>query len=177
MTQNTYGTVPDNVNFLSPNGFRFEINKLPDLTFFAQEVNLPGLSLGEPEFGTPFARVPVPGETLTYDAFEIRFMVDEEMANYKAVYNWMVALGFPESYTQYVELVDEAQIAAISELATNYSDAQLQILSNVNTSNQSVQFYDCFPIALSSIVFQSTNSDVPYVVANATFKFSYYKFL
>ncbi len=169
--------VPDNINFLSPNGFKLSIEKLPELTFFAQEVNLPGLQLGEPEFGTPFSRVPVPGETLTYDSFEIRFMVDERMKNYKAIYNWMVALGFPESYTQYVNFVDAADIDTISELATNYSDATLQILTNVNTDNQIVQFYDCFPVSLSSMVFQTQNQDVQYIGATATFKFSYYKFL
>jgi hypothetical protein len=169
--------VPENTNFLSPNGFKLSIEKLPELTFFAQEVNLPGLTLGEPEFGTPFSRVPVPGETLTYDTFEIRFMVDEQMKNYKAIYNWMVALGFPESYTQYVNLVNSAEINAINELATNYSDATLQILTNVNTNNQTVVFHDCFPISISSLMFQTQNQDVQYLGATATFKFSYYKFL
>jgi hypothetical protein len=169
--------VPDNINFLSPNGFKLSIEKLPELTFFTQEVNLPGLQLGEPEFGTPFSRVPVPGETLTYDSFEIRFMVDEKMKNYKAIYNWLVALGFPESYSQYVNFVDAADLNKISELATNYSDATLQILTNVNTDNQVIQFHDCFPVNLSSMVFQTQNQDVQYIGATATFKFSYYKFL
>jgi hypothetical protein len=169
--------VPENINFLSPNGFKLSIEKLPELTFFAQEVNLPGLTLGEPEFGTPFSRIPVPGETLTYDTFEIRFMVDEQMKNYKAIYAWMVALGFPESYTQYVNLVNAAELNAINELATNYSDATLQILTNVNTNNQTVQFHDCFPISISSLMFQTQSQDVQYLGASATFKFSYYKFV
>lgn len=169
--------VPDNINFLSPNGFKLSIEKLPELTFFATEVNLPGLQLGEPEFGTPFSRIPVPGETLTYDTFEIRFMVDEKMKNYKAIYNWMVALGFPESYSQYVNLIDQAELDKISELAANYSDATLQILTNVNTDNQIIQFHDCFPVSISTLMFQAQNQDVQYIGATATFKFSYYRFL
>ena len=168
--------VPENINPLSPNGFKFSINKLPELTFFAQEVNLPGLTLGEPEFGTPFARVPVPGETLTYDTFEIRFLVDEKMRNYKSIYAWMIALGFPESHSQYTNFVEADQVV-ISELAANYSDATLQILTNTNSDNQVVQFSDVFPISLSSLTFQTLNQDVTYLGASATFKFSYYKFL
>lgn len=168
--------VPENINPLSPNGFKFSINKLPELTFFAQEVNLPGLTLGEPEFGTPFARVPVPGETLTYDTFEIRFLVDEKMRNYKSIYAWMIALGFPESHTQYTNFVEADQVV-INELAANYSDATLQILTNTNNDNQVVQFLDVFPIGLSSLTFQTLNQDVTYLGASATFKFSYYKFL
>lgn len=169
--------VPENINPLSPNGFKFSITKLPELTFFAQEVNLPGLQLGEPEFGTPFARVPVPGETLTYDTFEIRFLVDEKMQNFKSVYAWLIALGFPENYNQYTNFIEEDQINTISELAANYSDATLQILSNTNNDNQTVQFFDIFPISLSSLTFQTLNQDVTYLGASATFKFSYYKFL
>lgn len=169
--------VPDNINPLSPNGFKFSITKLPELTFFAQEVNLPGLQLGEPEFGTPFARVPVPGETLTYDTFEIRFLIDERMKNYKALYGWLIALGFPENYNQYTNFIEQDQINTISELAANYSDATLQILTNTNNPNQVVQFYDIFPISLSSLTFQTLNQDVNYLGASATFKFSYYKFL
>lgn len=169
--------VPDNINPLSPNGFKFSITKLPELTFFAQEVNLPGLQLGEPEFGTPFARVPVPGETLTYDTFEIRFLIDEKMKNYKSIYAWLIALGFPENYNQYTNFIEQDQINTISELAANYSDATLQILTNTNNPNQVVQFYDIFPISLSSLTFQTLNQDVNYLGASATFKFSYYKFL
>lgn len=166
---------PDNINPLSPVGFQFNIIKLPDLAFFCQEVNLPGLLLGEPEFGTPFARVPVPGETLTYEQLEIQFLIDERMDNYKSLYNWMVALGFPQDYNQYLSLSDLDQINT-TELATNYSDATLLILNNNNQPSQIVTFYDLFPVSISSLQFASTNTDVNYLVGRANFRFSYYKF-
>jgi len=43
--------IPSNINPLSPNGFLFNILKLPNLSFFCQSVNLPGITLGAPEFG------------------------------------------------------------------------------------------------------------------------------
>jgi hypothetical protein len=167
---------PANINPLSPNGFMFNIQKLPDLSFFCQSVNLPGITLGEPEFGTPFAKIPIPGETLTYDQLTVQFLVDEQMANYTSIYNWIVALGFPESYDQYIDF-SEDDTTNYSELAKNYSDATLQILTGNNNVVKTVRFIDMFPIGLDSLQFSGTNNDVQYLIGNATFRYGLYKFL
>ena len=169
--------IPNNINPLSPNGFLFSIQKLPTLNFFCQQVNLPGILLGAPEFGNPFRSTPVPGETLTYDQLTVQFLVDEEMSNYKSIYNWLVALGFPTSYDEYLTFLNSDERNITSELAKNYSDATIQILGSNNATVQTVQIIDLFPISLDSLVFQSTNQDVQYLVGNATFRYSYYKFL
>jgi hypothetical protein len=169
--------IPNNINPLSPNGFLFSIQKLPTLNFFCQQVNLPGILLGAPEFGNPFRSTPVPGETLTYDQLTVQFLVDEEMSNYKSIYNWLVALGFPTSYEEYLTFLNSDERNITSELAKNYSDATIQILGSNNATVQTVQIIDLFPISLDSLVFQSTNQDVQYLVGNATFRYSYYKFL
>ena len=169
--------IPANINPLSPNGFMFTIQKLPSITFFCQEANLPGITLGAPEFANPFNMQPIPGETLTYDTLNVKFLVDEAMENYQSIYNWIVALGFPQSYEQYITFVNQDQRGALSELARNYSDATLQILSGTNVPTQIVQFVDLFPVSIDSIAFESTNQDVQYIVGNATFRYGYYKFL
>lgn len=169
--------VPANINPLSPNGFMFSIQKLPAVSFFCQQVNLPGISLGSPEFGNPFQTQPIPGETLTYDQLNVQFLVDDQMENYMAIYNWIVALGFPNSYEQYTTFFNDDQRVNISELATNYSDATLQILGANNTAIRTVNFVDMFPVTIDSLMFQSTNQDVNYLVGNATFRYGYYRFL
>ena len=169
--------IPTNITPLSPNGFMFNISKLPDISYFCQQVNLPGITLGAPEFGNPFNVQPIPGDTLTYDQLNVQFLVDSNMTNYKAIYNWIIALGFPQSYDQYISFVNSDERGALSELARNYSDATLQILSGTNSPSQIVQFFDMFPVAIDSVVFESTNQDVQYVVGNATFRYGYYKFL
>lgn len=169
--------VPENISPLSPNGFMFNIQKLPEVNFFCQQVNLPGILLGSPEFGNPFNIAPIPGETLTYDQLTVQFLVDENMSNYKSIYNWIVALGFPENYTQYLNFLSENELATTSELSKNYSDATLAILDGSNNVVQTAQFHDLFPVSLDSLVFQSTNQDVQYLVGNATFRYGYYKFI
>lgn len=169
--------IPSNINPLSPNGFMFGISKLPTLKFFCQQVNLPGITLGAPEFGNPFNVAPIPGETLTYDQLTVQFLVSEDMSNYQAIYNWIVALGFPQDYAQYTTFVNDTDQITTSELAKNYSDATLEILGPNNLAVKTVQFYDLFPIALDSLLFQATSQDVNYLIGNATFRYGYYKFL
>lgn len=155
----------------------FSVTKLPQVDFFCQQVNLPGITLGAPEFGNPFNVAPIPGETLTYDTLEVQFLVDESMQNYRAIYNWVVALGFPETYTQYLNFVSSNELTQTSELAKNYSDATLTILGSNNNPVQTIQFHDAFPVSVTSLTFQSTNQDVNYLVGSATFRYGYYKFI
>lgn len=169
--------VPATLSPLSPNGFMFNIQKLPGVNFFCQQVNLPGITLGNSEFATPFNVSPIPGETMTFDPLNVQFMVDEQMANYKAIYNWIVGLGFPESHKQYQNLLDDVTSLHTSELAKNFSDASLTVLGGNNQPVQSLQFFDLFPSSLDSLIFQSTAQDVQYLIGNATFKYSHYKFI
>jgi hypothetical protein len=169
--------LPQNINPLSPNGFNFTVLKLPTITFFCQQANLPGLTFGEPTFANPFASVPIPGDHITYDTLNVNFLIDEDMANYKAIWNWIIALGFPQSYDQYIAFTNADQSGVLNELAKNYSDATLEILGSNNTPVSTVQFVDVFPVSLDSVLFQSTNQDVPYLVGTATFRYSYYKFI
>jgi len=168
-------SIPAGLNPLSPNGFNFSISKVPDVTFFCQQASLPGITLGDPSFSTPFSTQPLPGDTLSYEPLTVHFIIDEKMLNYNIIYNWIVALGFPESYQQYTTLL-AGDTVQYGELAKNYSDGVLQILDSNNNPVRSVTFYDLFPTALETLTFASTNVDVSYLIGSATFKFGHYKF-
>ena len=170
--------IPTNMNPLSPTGFKFYINKLPKLQFFSQSVNLPGIVLGEPSFGTPFARIPVPGEQLTFDDLRIQFLVDETLENYTAIQRWLFGLGYPQEYAQYSDFLNTDTITAgpNSELTRNFSDASLFILTNNNTESILLNFRNVFPTSIESLTFTGVDSDVTYLIGNATFKYSYYEF-
>jgi hypothetical protein len=171
----TITSLPAGLNPLSPNGFNFAITKIPDVTFFCQEANLPGITLGDPAFSTPFATAPIPGDHLSYDTLQIKFLIDEQMLNYNVIYNWIVALGFPSSYSQYITLLS-GDTTAYGDLAANYSDATMQILDSNNNAIRTITFTDCFPVSLESVTFASTNDGVNYLVGSATFKFTLYEF-
>lgn len=166
---------PSNINPLNPNGFLFSVTKLPELTFFIQDVELPQLSIGVVTQASSVHDIKIPGETAEYSDLSINFLVDEQFANYKAIYAWMVGLSYPEGHQLYTNFLASAKNAnAYSELAKGYSDATLSILDSSNNPMQQITFVDAFPTSLSSLSFSSQNSDVQYLRATATLSYSYY---
>lgn len=168
--------IPPDINPLSPNGYRFAITKLAGLTYWCQQLEIPGLILGAPEYTTPFTTQPIPGETLTYNQLNVQFLIDENMTNYMQIYNWIVALGFPNDYSQYIAFLAD-DTTNYAELAKNFSDGIVQILGSNNEPIKEIQFVDMFPTSLESITFSSTNDGVTYLVGQASFRYGYYKFL
>jgi len=169
--------IPNNINPLSPNGFQFSVVRLPELSYFCQEASIPGITLGSPDFATPFSNKAIAGEMLTFDQLTVQFLVDQEMANYKGIWNWMIGLGFPEDYQQYIDFQNTNTTPLLSEMSKNYSGGFLQVLNANNASVQTIEFIDLFPISLNALTFQSTSQDVQYIVGQATFKYDYYKFV
>lgn len=169
--------IPTTVNPLSPNGYMFVLDRIPTLSYFCQEVALPSITLPDTIQNTPFSKVSLPGDQIDYGLLTIQFLVDEKMSNYKAIHNWLVGLGFPESYKQYSDIIDQADMLESSEVARASSDATLVILGNDNNAIQTIKFTDCIPQSLESLTFTSTNQDVQYLIGSVTLSYSYYKFV
>lgn len=166
--------VPENINPLSPNGFMFSIAKIPQLTFFSQEVSIPTISLEDIQQATPFSMIALPSDRLEFQPLTVQFLVDSEMSNYMAIYSWMNGLGFPINYEQFTSFNQAGSTDVPTADGNQFSDATLQILGNTNRPIRTVKFVDVFPISLESLVFTSTNQDVQYLVGSATFKYTYY---
>ena len=57
----------------------------------------------------------------------------------------------------------------------NYTcDGTLNVLSSSSTPNFKVKFLDMFPVSLSDLDFDATDSDIDYLTANVTFKYTIY---
>jgi hypothetical protein len=165
-----------NTNFLSPNGFLLQIERLPLVSYFTQSISLPSLSLPPQNQSTPFSDIGLPGDKLEFEDLVVPFKVDSDMANYLEAFKWIQGLGFPENNTQYTtENQPRSQSFAIqSELSRNYSEAKLIILGSNNQPLKTFNFIDCFPIALTGIEFSSTNTDVDYASSSLTLRYSYF---
>jgi len=177
---------PSNPQFLSPVGFNFAIRKLPNVNYFAQSINLPGVQLGETIMPTPFIAVPVPGDHMQFGDMSITFKVDENMDNYIELFNWIQYLGFPESWNQSKQVYDRSGSDSLTGLRNvqrtqrslgegGTSDATLTVLNSASNPNLSIELQDAFPLSLSDIQFDVRNQDIDYVEATATFKFKLFK--
>jgi hypothetical protein len=161
---------PTNKNFLSPIGFRFTMKRLPHVNYFCTSASIPDVQLGQIERDTPFIRIPQPGDKLLFGTMNINFRVDEDLRNFREIYDWMTALGYPDNF---------AQRAAVGRTATSvgneYSDGSLIITTSSYTPNIEVRFVDMFPVSLNTTEFNIENSDVEYVTATASFAYRKYE--
>ena len=162
------------INFLSPNSFRFNIERLPGVSFFAQEVQIPGISIIPLEEATPLTSMKLPSDRLDFEPLQIPFIVDEQMKNWNEVFRWMRGLGLPEKYEQYREVNQSRGFADQNEEARNYSDATLIVLNSSNTPVKTLFFKECYPLSMSSIQLATTNTDVQYAICTLTLEYNYY---
>ena len=98
-------TNPDNKNFLSPIGFQFAIQRLPNVNYFCTSASIPEISMGETETPNPFIRLPNPGEKLAFGQLQLQFRVDEDLKNFQEIYNWLIGLGYPDEFSNNEELL------------------------------------------------------------------------
>ena len=161
---------PTNPNFLSRGSFKFTLQRAPDLNFFIQKVNLPGISINPVQQPNPFVSIPHSGEHIEYEVLSVTFKVDEDMKNWIAMYNWMIGLGFPDNFGQYNTLKGQEKI---TQKALE-SDLSLFVLSSHRNPIFEVIFRNAFPISLSELEFDSTSADVEYHEATVSFKYLSY---
>jgi hypothetical protein len=159
---------PTNKNFLGQTGFRLVLERTPTMNYFSQSASLPGISLGTSNVVNPLLDYPLPGEKLTFSPFDISFRVDEDLKNYIEIYNWLVGLGSPSSLNQYKRF----QNASLNQ--SNLSDATLSILSSKYNPNLRVKFTNMFPESISQLLFTTTASDIDYLEATVSFRYSMY---
>ena len=158
-----------NSNFLSPFGYNFSLKRAPSLNFAVQSVKIPGMSLGQVSVPTPFVRIPLTGNKLKYSDLEVTFKITEDMDSYLEIFNWMVSIGYPDNYKQYADISKQQNSV--------YSDCNVTILNSSNNPKFSINFVDAFPTGLSDIEFESTDNDVKYLTATASFAFMRYYYV
>ena len=167
-----------NRNYMSPLGFKLILTKTPKVDFLCQSANIPQISMGTAIQPSYLKDIPVPGDKVLYDDLSVRFLVDEKMENYLAIYKWITGLGFPESIGQFSQLKkdDIRTNASASDDGDpryfEFSDATLQVLNSNYKPSVLINFKDAFLVSLSTLDFDVTTRDYNYFTAEATFKYT-----
>ena len=169
-----------NRNYMSPLGFKLILTKTPKVDFLCQSANIPQISMGTAVQPTYLKDIPVPGDKVLYDDLTVRFLVDEKMENYLAIYKWITGLGYPESIGQYDQLRKD-DIRTDRRIGDDgdpryfeFSDATLQVLGSNYKPSIHVNFKDAFPISLSTLDFDVSQRDYSFFTASVTFKYTIY---
>lgn len=151
----------ENRNFLAPNGFKLSLLEFPKVSFYCQSANIPGISIPSIDIATPFRDYPVAGTETEYEDLTVKFLIDEDMTNYTTIHKWLRKTGLAETFDT-SEKPEEGQ-------------GILEILNSNWRANIFVEFDDLFPVSLTALEFDAGDSNVDYMVAQATFKYKIYR--
>lgn len=154
---------PQTLNTLQPNEFRVVFHRIPHIVYFCQKANIPGLSLNEFQQPSPFA-TPIrrPAGQITYENFDIDFMVAEDMENWKQIHDWMTSIPPTVDYLNAKKHQDY------------FSDATLLVMNSVSKPFFAVNFRNCFPVSMSGIDLQTTVSGISPVTCTGSFAYTGY---
>ena len=189
-TSNVIDRTPSKFDYASPIQFRFKMTKLPNVEFFVQSANIPGITLGEVTMPTPLKDISMPGEKITYASLDVSFLVDENLNNYKELHDWITGIGFPQDHKQFSDLLAtgsdrfSGSTASTSSTGTStpqplseggiYSDATLTVLNSKNIAKTEIRFQNVYPVTLGALSYDIKASDVSYISVQASFSYMYY---
>ena len=169
-----------NKSILQKNNFRLLIDKVPTVEYFVRTANVPGISFSETAVPAGIGlHAYFPGDKVEFEKLSVSFLVDEDLENFKEIYNWMDAIVPIQDPTKYKTLTGttatrtNAYSSAGSDLS-QYSQITLVLNTNKNIPNRFFKFYDAFPTSLSGLELASGESGEA-VVCSVDFRFTYYE--
>jgi len=163
---------PQNLNYLSVIGFHLILHRAPNVEWFIQEANIPGLDLPAVDVGNQFVTLPFAGDHMTYASLDMTIIMDENLNGYQELHNWLTGLAFPKDFSQYKELTDADRDVYRREGV--FSDMSLTLLTSLKNPNIQFNFRDAWPTSISGWEMTNTIEDVMYATAEVSFRYGYF---
>jgi hypothetical protein len=150
-------------NYLSAAGFKIVFKRLPHVEFFSNKILLPSVTTNAVKTDTPLRAYYSTGDHLAYADLDLTFIIDENMKNYREIYDWLKGIGSPDTLEQYDQLADSQD--------GTVSDITVLILNSHKNPNLEVTFKNAMPIGLTPVSLDLSNQDVLYPEATVTMRY------
>ena len=167
---NTLQDLLDNqveLSWTPPQNFYFVINRIPELMFTAQRIQVPVINaeeINQPSKLNP-SRTMIPGSGLDHSVLSCDFIIDKDFVTYKTILTWM-----KQNYaTEDKSLQWKDWFSTMSNVDVFGTDA-------ANTPLVRWTFVDAFPISLDGPMYDATMPDIEYLTSNVTLRFKYFTF-
>ena len=149
-------------NFLNPSSFVLSLDSqtYSGAEFTIQTMVLPDVTVEGAPLQYKQINVGRASDKINFGSFEISYLIDEDLLNYKEIFDWLKA-NVETNHTE-----------------TNHvRDLTLTIMNSANNVTKQIKFVDAYPTTLSALPFDITTTDVEYLTAVVSFEYSYYVFL
>jgi hypothetical protein len=149
-------------NFLNPSSFVLTLDSqtYSGAEFTIQTMILPDVSADGAPLPWKQVDVAMASDKITFGQFEISYLIDEDLLNYKEIFDWL-----------------KGNVESVHTATNHVRDLTLTIMNSANNVTKQIKFIDAYPTMLSSLPFDITTTDVEYLTAVASFRYSYYQFL
>ena len=116
-------------------------------------------------------------DKVSFDTLSVSFLVDEDLENFKEMYDWMdaiVPVSDPSAYESYVgtKKTNRELLSDVENDLNQYSDITIVVNTNKNIPNKFFRFHDAFPISQWYRTAKWCRNQT--VVATVEFRFTYY---
>tara|TARA_Y100000385_G_scaffold271022_1_gene310583 strand:- start:676 stop:1164 length:489 start_codon:yes stop_codon:yes gene_type:complete len=150
-------------NYLSSAGFKIIFKRLPHVEFFSNKILLPSVTTNAVKSDTPLRAYYSVGDHLNYADLDLTFIIDENMGNYREIFEWLKGIGTPDNLEQYDKLKNSAD--------GDTSDVTVLILDSHKQPNLEVTYINAMPIGLTPVSLDLSNQDVIYPEATVTMRY------
>jgi hypothetical protein len=162
-------TQPVNRNFLSELNYKLIVPHLPTVEFTVVRAIIPEMNMLTAITPTPFSNIPQPGTKSIHKPLRVTYKVDEDLKNYKEVYDWFSYISLKTDFLGYNALTKDTTLQKGVK-----SNVILTTLTSAKNANKSFTFHDAFPVGISELRFDSTQTDVLFLEHTVSFEFTYF---
>ena len=164
-----------NTNLLSPVGFKLTINrqKYANTEYFITNFSIPEITAGEVQMNFRGGISYQTSETRQFGGLSLRFAIDEDMKNFKEIYDWLIGLGYPDNFEQRANLQSALQ-QRNEKSGLVYSDGSMIITTAQYQPNILINFIDLYPISIGGLEFSTQSTDIEYLQGSVSFNYRKY---
>lgn len=159
-------------NLLQNNAYQLVLPRFPKVQFFGTDFAMPEVSLPASDVSTPFTNLKFAGDKPSFAPMQFNFMINEDMSNYREIYDWIYNIGFADSYENYTQYPNKT----LPHQSLGEQDAKVLILSSKGNTIKTITFFDAIPVSLGGMEFTSQDPNTTYVKASVVMVYSHYKF-
>ncbi len=164
---------PSNPNPLQSHVGTLVLKRTPNLTYFVQDIQLPGVNLSPAVVWTHRDRIPHPGDSFSRGLLSIEFKIDEDLKGYDEIYDWMVGLVAPNNDEEYARLKNNDR-KSLSNQEGIFSDLTVILNNSSHKPNRRYVFHDCWPTSLSGLRLSNRDGQVSYVDGQVSFEYRHF---
>jgi hypothetical protein len=150
------------LNLFKSCNFRISLKDQKAIELMVQEVNLPGITLGQMDLGWQSMKDKRTGDAIDFNDLTLQIILDEDLNTFREIYSALILAHNPATN----ELEVKKQVF----------DGFLNLTTNKNNIQHSIHFYDAWIKSIDDIQLSHTTGEDEQLVCTLNIVYNFYLF-